>query len=69
MKNNWVETMQWFLHTTGLFRYQGPQKKQKRPKKFLKAITKAKDTFHGNFTIFLAYLDCFDIRIQRIEAI
>ena len=59
----------WFLHTTGLLKYQGPQKKYKRQIKFSKAIAKATDTFYGNFTIFLAYLDRFDIRIQLMEAI
>ena len=38
-------------------------------KKFLKALVKAKDKFYRKFIIFLAYLDCFDIRIQPIEAI
>ena len=59
----------WFLHTTGLLRYQGPQKKYKRPRKFSKALAKATDTFYRNLMTFLANLDRFDIRIQPIEVI
>ena len=59
----------WFFHTTGLLRYQGPQKKLKKAKKIFKGHTKATDTFHRNFMTFFTYLDRFDIRIQPIEAI
>ena len=52
-----------------VLRYQGPQKKSKRPRKFSKAIAKATDTFYRNFITFLPYVDRFDISIQPIEAI
>ena len=35
----------WFLHTTGLFRYQGPKEKWEKAKTFSKAIAKATATF------------------------
>jgi hypothetical protein len=34
-----------FLHTTGLLRYQGPQKNLKRPKKISKALAKVTALF------------------------
>ena len=57
------------MHTTGLLRYQRPQKDKKKKAKKLKALAKATDQFYRNFIIFLAYLDRFDIKIQLIEGI
>ena len=46
----------WYLHTTGLLRYHGPQENWKRPRKFSKAVPKATLQFYLNFIIFLLYI-------------
>ena len=55
-----------FLHTLDFLGIKDLRKK--RPRKFSKAIAKARDTFYRTFMTFLAYLDHFDITIQPIEA-
>ena len=53
------------LHSIGLFRYQGPQEKLKRPTKIQMPY---QGSFYRNFIIFLSYVNRFDIRIQAIKA-